>query len=499
MNSYTIETVLETREPGVIELFGNAPGVVHKVSGVLHLHVDKTIHLKELSVVFLCEAVVGYNSPIISTSSDPMTIYKNQFDALHSTSSPSNTPTEFLPGAYTFPFQISIPSELSTTDSTKLISQEFIWMYHLTTTAVPASITKGTTFSSLFQKRKTIHMPLVLRKAVIDPSSGNSVRCSAGRKDGEEEFRVAIFVPAVINVTQTIVPIMVQMKAIGGRGENGGKGRFWVKEIQAQAMQTEKIIHNSPEAFQSMEGLRRVIPTGIFTDPEASPRAIKKAAAALSNTSSTTTTTTTSSSASGTPTHHKTPHSVINTTHTKLISSLVTVPNPNQYLPGSFATPDQYSHTFELDLTAGEEKGNGGREVLPSETLPWVQISHAVRFKVVFEGEEREGGQKPLVVKAPLKVAFICQRENINLASGRPLLQVQTQGEREGGNVAGGDDWMFAESAPGYEVDGVNGGGEDGTGAGGRGEDVLPGYGDDVGRANLLDSNVRGNHGLQVK
>lgn len=58
MNSYTIETVLETREPGVIELFGNAPGVVHKVSGVLHLHVDKVIHLKELSVVFLCEGIL---------------------------------------------------------------------------------------------------------------------------------------------------------------------------------------------------------------------------------------------------------------------------------------------------------------------------------------------------------------------------------------------------------------------------------------------------------
>ncbi|KAK3807400.1 MAG: hypothetical protein J3R72DRAFT_499474 [Linnemannia gamsii] len=469
MNSYTIETVLETREPGVIELFGNAPGVVHRVSGVLHLHVEKTIHLKELSVVFLCEAVVGYNSTVISTSSDPMTIYKNQFDALHSTSltSPtSNTPTEFLPGEYTFPFQIGIPSDLSTTDATRLISREFIWMYHLTTTAVPASVTKGTTFSSLFQKRKTIHMPLVLRKSVM-------------------------------NVTQTIVPVMVQLKAIGGKG-NGGKGKFWVKEIEAQAMQTEKIIHNSPEAFQSLEGLRRIIPTAIHTDPEASQKAIKKAAAAAAAAASNASSTTTSSSSSGTPTHHKTPQSMINTTHTKLISNLVTISNPNQYLPGSYSSPDQYSQTFELDLTAGEEKGNGGRDVLPSETLPWVQISHAVRFKVVFEGEKREGGQKPLIVKAPLKVAFVCQRESIHLASGRPLVHAQTQGEMEGGVVAGGDEWMFAERAPGYEDSGVNSDVGDGTRL--SGEDVLPGYGDDVGRANLLDSNVRGgNHGLQVK
>ncbi|KAF9117453.1 hypothetical protein BGW39_002166 [Mortierella sp. 14UC] len=491
MNSYTIETVLDTREPGVIEIFGNAPGVFHRVDGVVHLHVDKTIHLKELSVVFLC--VVGYNSEIISTSSDPMTIYKNHFDAIPT----SSTPKEFLPGAYTFPFQIAIPSDLSTTDSAKLISQAFIWMYHLTTTAVPASITKGTTFSSLFQKRKTVHMPLVLRKVVIDPSGGNSFRCNAGRKaeraeDGE--FRAVISVPQVVNVKQTIVPVTVQLKAVGGKERK--KSKFWVKEIQAQAIQTEKIIHNSPEAFKAMEGLRLTIPTCIQSDPMATPKSIKKAAAAAAAS----TNTNTSSSATSPGTNNNTPQSMINTTHSKLISNLVTIANPNQFQPGVHTTPEEYTQTFELDLTAGEVKGNGGREVLPSETLPWVQISHAIKFKVVFEGENGWGGQKPLVVRAPLKVAFICERERINLVSGRPLLQAQQQQQVQ---QSEGDEWMFADSAPGYDdsaaVDGQAGGGAPGSGGAG-GEDVLPGYGDDVGRANLLDSNVRGNnYGLQIK
>ncbi|KAG0269901.1 hypothetical protein BGZ95_001858 [Linnemannia exigua] len=184
-----------------------------------------------------------------------MTIYKSQFDAIPI----SSAPTEFLPGAYTFPFQIFIPSDLSTTNSTKLISQEFIWKYHLTTTAVPATTIKGTTFTSLFQKRKTIQQTITLRKVAVDLSGGNSVRYNAGRK-GESvkdgEFRVVIFVPQVVHVKQTIVPVTVQLQAIGGRGRDEKKGKFWVKEIQAQAIQTEKIMYSSPEAYQSMKGMR---------------------------------------------------------------------------------------------------------------------------------------------------------------------------------------------------------------------------------------------------
>ncbi|KAF9116840.1 hypothetical protein BGX30_005823 [Mortierella sp. GBA39] len=510
MNSYTIETVLETREPGVIELFGNAPGVVHKVSGVLHLHVDKTIHLKELTVVFLCQAVVGYRSTVVSTSSDPMTIYRNQFDAIPSSSSP----TEYTPGDYTFPFQLAIPSDLSTTDSTKLVSQEFIWMYHLTTIAVPANLTKGSTISSLFQKRKTIQMPLELRKCVVEQSGRNSVRCNAKRDGGSEKeggFMAVIFVPQVVNVKQTIVPITVQMK-----GSGGGK-RWRVKEIQAQMIQTEKVVHNSPEAYQSMEGLRRMIPIGIQDDPMA-PKKYKKPthhsspqssntpslfrsmlgdrSQQLQNQSSKAATATTPS----TTTNNATPNinasasvgSMINTTQTKTISNLVSVKDPNQYTESVHSSPGQdYSETFELDLTAGEKLLNSSgnqTEILTSEVLPWVTISHAVKFRVLFEDA---GGEKPLVVKAPVQVAYVVGRERINLASGRPVLQ--GQGAE---SATGVDEWMYSEGAPGYEYspDGAQDGG-------GGGEDVLPGYGEDVGRSNLLDSNLRSNqqYGLSVK
>ncbi|KAF8940507.1 hypothetical protein BGZ47_007724 [Haplosporangium gracile] len=514
MNSYTIETVLETREPGVIELFGNAPGVVHKISGVLHLHVDKTIHLKELSVVFLCEAVVGYRATVVSTTSDPMTIYRNQFDAIPL---PSTIPTEYIPGDYKFPFQLAIPSDLSTTDATKMISQEFIWIYHLTTTAIPANLTKGSTITSLFQKRKTVQMPLVLRKCVVEQSGGNSVRCNArraGEKEGDE-FNAVIFVPRVVNVEQTIVPVTVQMKGTDG----GGSKRWRVKEIQAQMVQTEKVVHNSPEAYDSMEGLRHMIPIGIQDDPLA-PKKYKKpthhSSPHSSNTSSlfrsmlgdrsqklhhnnqpqlqqqssNANTATSTNSASTYINGSASVGSMVNTAHTKTISNLVSIKDPNQYVEGVHSPGHDYSQTFELDLAGGEKVVNASgilSEVLPSEALPWVTVSHAVRFRVLFEDA---GGKKPLAVKAPVQVAYVLGRESINLSSGRPVLQAHEE------NAGGVDDWMYIDSAPDYEYspDGRDGGRE-------GGEDVLPGYGEDVGRSNLLDSNLHSNqqYGLSVK
>lgn len=183
---------------------------------------------------------------------------------------------------------------------------------------------------------------------------------------------------------------------------------------------------------------------------------------------------------------------MVNTTHTKTISNLVSIKDPNQYTEGVHTSPGQdYSQTFELDLTAGENVVNASgvqTEVLTSEVLPWVTISHAVRFRVLFEDA---GGEKPLVVKAPVQVAYVVARENINLASGRPVLQ--GQGVESAAAVAGVDEWMYSESAPGYEYS------PDGGHAGE--EDVLPGYGEDVGRSNLLDSNLRSNqqYGLSVK
>ncbi|KAF9909835.1 hypothetical protein EC991_008006 [Linnemannia zychae] len=468
MSRFTIETVLDTKESGVIELFEDAPAGDQKVSGTLHLHVDKAIHLKELSVVFSCEAVVGFSSAYVSASSEPVTMYKNQFDAVPTTS----TPTEFLPGAYTFPFQITIPSDLSTTDSTKLISQEFSWSYRLTTTAVPTSSGKGVALTSLFQKRKTIQQLLTLRRVYPNPSGGSSVRSLAGRKGEREEdgeIKVAIFVPQVVNVKQTIVPVTVQLMALRGRGgDEKRKSKFWVKEIQAQGIQTEKITHNSSEVFHSLVGLRDKIPMGVVADPH-TQRMFRNAKQHPQQQLSLDNPDVSFAGLGGTP-------SMIDTVNTKLISNLVTIEHPNQFHEGLQSSSEDYSQTFELNLTAGKKNGDGGKEVLPSETLPWIEVRHAIKLRVLFENES---GVKPLLVRVPLKVAHVYEGKSVNRAVREPVFSALNQAAEET------DDWVFGETVPGYDFEA----GDDQRA--GREEDSLPSYGEDMNRSRLLDSTAQ--------
>ncbi|KAK5815497.1 hypothetical protein F5H01DRAFT_407084 [Linnemannia elongata] len=218
----------------------------------------------------------------------------------------------------------------------------------------------------------------------------------------------------------------------------------------------------------------------------------------LQHQSSSAATATTTSSANANINVSASVESMINTNHTKTISNLVSIKDPNQYTESvhtsSSSPADQdYSQTFELDVRGGEKVMNASgvqTEVLTSEVLPWVTISHAVRFRVLFEDA---GGEKPLVVKAPVQVAYVVGRESINLASGRPVLQGLLGVESAA--TAGIDEWMYSESAPGYDEYSSPASGQGGE------EDVLPGYGEDVGRSNLLDSNLRSNqqYGLSVK
>ncbi|KAI8596613.1 hypothetical protein EDD21DRAFT_419495 [Dissophora ornata] len=87
------------------------------------------------------------------------------------------------------------------------------------------------------------------------------------------------------------------------------------------------------------------------------------------------------------------------------------------------------------------------KEILPTETLPWVQISHAIKFSIVFV----DATKKSLVVKAPFTLGHILNVRDLPSST-----------------------WVF-------DVDGQN------STAG----VPLPGYGADMGQSTLLDSNTR--------
>ncbi|KAI8595333.1 hypothetical protein EDD21DRAFT_45279, partial [Dissophora ornata] len=231
MSSFTVESILDTNEPGVIEMLGSAPGVSHNVSGTLHLHVQKTVQLKQLSVSFDGEALVRYDSFAVSTQSDPIHLYKTQFHAIDS-------PTTYPPGDYSFPFQLSIPSDLAATESTKLSSHLLLWGYDLVTNAIPA--TSGNRVSSLFQKRKVAHQALTLRKVMVEPSMGEPFRYGA-KRDGE--FETSIWVPKIVSINQCRIPLSVLLRSLGGEA-------YRVKEVNVVALQMEKILFDSKEAYE---------------------------------------------------------------------------------------------------------------------------------------------------------------------------------------------------------------------------------------------------------
>ncbi|KAI1314643.1 hypothetical protein EDD11_001895 [Mortierella claussenii] len=117
--SFTIETILDTKEPYTIEFLGPPSATVqHDISGTLHLHVQKAVQLKQLSVAFVGEG------------------------------------------------------DLASTFCAQLKSESISWTYNVVTSAVP---------SGLFVRRKVIYQPFKLKRVHVLPSDSANVRYGAKR------------------------------------------------------------------------------------------------------------------------------------------------------------------------------------------------------------------------------------------------------------------------------------------------------------------------------
>ncbi|KAG0196825.1 hypothetical protein BGX28_009702 [Mortierella sp. GBA30] len=411
---FAVESVLDTHESNIINLLGSASGIIHKVSGTIHLHVQKTVQLKQLTVAFVGEACVRYDSAIVSAQSDPVPLYRTEFNALEASApvappvgpstsslfSPASTPKTFNPGDYSFPFQLQVPSDLAATESTKLQSNLLFWAYELITTAVP---------SSLFQKRKTAYQPVKLRKVLVQPSTmslDDDVAYAYFSTKRGDEFETSIHIPKVVNICQEngqAFPLVVQLKPREGYADD-----YQVKEIQAVAVQTEKIVFDSKNAIKDMTGIRHMIPNAIATDPMARGK------------------------------YRDESKPLINSFNTRLISNTATIPVPA-------ANNAVSCHSFNIELVPKDS-------LLPSETLPWIQISHAIKFTILFTNATK----KPLVVKAPFQLGYVISGD-----------QYPTPRSSGAENVV--TNQLLTEGSAG-----------------------LPRYGDDINRSTLLDSNLSG-------
>ncbi|KAF9912912.1 hypothetical protein EC991_007525 [Linnemannia zychae] len=323
--SFTVQSCLDTKVPNVIELLGPPSAtVVHQISGTLRLQVQKAVQLKQLSVTFLGEAYASYSSTVRSIKSDPITLHRIEFQAIAAS-------TLYQPGDHTIPFHISIPGDISATDSSLLKTHSFGWGYELVTVAVP---------TGLLGRRKTVRQPITFKRLIVPQSDLSDARYSAKRAN---EIECSMFVPKFISTFDTKISARIFMHPLTAASR--------VKSIVAIGIQQEKINIESKvrdDVSASVGGLME------DNDP-----AFKLDTA-------------------------------------KTFSQTVTLSNPDQE-EFSAAWGREYPVELDLDILPNE--------LVATESLDWVKITHGVRFTIEFA----DSTVRNLVVMAPIQVGNVLE------------------------------------------------------------------------------------------
>ncbi|KAF9916930.1 hypothetical protein BX616_002415 [Lobosporangium transversale] len=333
--SFTIEAVLDTKEPNVIEFLGPPSTVIqHEITGTLRLSVQKAIQLKQLLVAFVGAAFITYSTTMVTMKSEAVTISRSEFNVISAT-------TPYLPGEYSFPFRITLPGDLaSSAAGSKLKSGAVVWGYELVTLAVP---------TGLFARRKVQRQPLYLKRVHVPPSDTSNVRYGA-RRPGN--FECSIYAPKFISCQETTVRLSIYLHPF--------HQTYGVKEILAHIIQIEKVTFNAKKITDSVRRMQTTSPSMdiLRSDSESEVQ--------------------------------------VDTDTARVLSKQVTVQNPDQE---EFTTAWGREVAIELDL---ELKTS---ELLPSESLDWIKISHGIRFTIVFA----DSTIRPLVVMAPFQIGNILE------------------------------------------------------------------------------------------
>ncbi|KAF8977048.1 hypothetical protein BGZ46_007704 [Entomortierella lignicola] len=311
MNQFSLEVTLDTREPFAVDFLGPPSGVTYNISGTLKLQTQKTLQLKQLSVTFLGQV-----------KSEPMPIDKVEYALIESQKT-------YPAGEHSIPFQLMLPGDIATTDSSQLTGNSLQWEYFLVASATP---------TGLLGRRKEFKNRLKVRRVHVEPSSNSQTRFSACRKD---RLDCSIYVPKFMNLGRVTIPLSIYTHPY--------MSAYCIKEIQAYAFQNEWIEFGTELYHPEKRGKRISV-------------------------------------------------------NTKRISNVVVISNPND---SDFAADwgREASIDLELDLLPSE--------MVPSELLVWVKISHGVCFTIVFQDESI----KPLVVKAPFTAVRVLEDPWTNIIS----------------------------------------------------------------------------------
>jgi len=110
-------------------------------------------------------------------------------------------PTFYLPGVHTFPFQLSIPTDIPTTDASKMPPHNFLLEYYLVTTAVP---------TGLLSRKKERKQRLTLRRVHVEQSSISNALFGAKRPN---KIECSMYAPKFLPLGQDSVVLNVFMHA----------------------------------------------------------------------------------------------------------------------------------------------------------------------------------------------------------------------------------------------------------------------------------------------
>ncbi|KAG0254333.1 hypothetical protein DFQ27_006909 [Actinomortierella ambigua] len=227
--SFTSTLTLNVKDPFTIEFLGNPSRVMHNVTGVVHLNVQRAVTLKSASVSFVGEVYRVLLPAYIRTDSELLT--KITYDIPEATG-------VFQPGTHDFPFTLALPGVIATTNRDKLQPVELFWGYTIQTSFTPAG---------LFARRKLAKYPVTLVRKQIRPSDESLLRFSAKRLD---EFDVTVMVPRMVGTRDARATILVFMHPY--------QPTHRVRNIQVKVIQIEKIEYNEVRrvaTFQASSGI----------------------------------------------------------------------------------------------------------------------------------------------------------------------------------------------------------------------------------------------------
>ncbi|KAF9097582.1 hypothetical protein BGX29_008038 [Mortierella sp. GBA35] len=338
MSNFTLEARLDTKDPFVLEFLGPPSAVVHKITGKLVMNVTKPIQLKQLTVAFLGQAFLTFSKAVLTLKSEPLNIDRVEHNILTS-------PTHYTPGEYTFAFQLDLPGDIATTDSSKLPSASNIsWEYLLVSSAIPVG---------LMARRKEFKKKLELRRVQVEQSSTADWQFGAKR---EGQIDCSIYTPKFVTLGQQgRVKISLYMHAYSSQ--------YRVKEILVGAVQSEWIEFDVDTHDPQKRGKRFVVPN-------------KDAYLSMGI--------------------QQRQSSIAHFFNSKMIARPISIVNPDQE---TFTTAWGRETPIECELTLSTN------DISPSEFCTWMKIGHMTHLTIVFA----DPSIKPMIVKPPFTVGRVLE------------------------------------------------------------------------------------------